>query len=152
MNPDLKVYRTEIALEVNDPQLRTGMNCRAEIIVEQDTDAVYVPLQTVVRVGGQPTVYVLHEDGGLEGRPVELGLDDNNRVRIVRGLGEDERVLLTPPVKPGAVASGPRRARIRGTRDNEWTQKIREKLQAAGGPPPTVGPLSRGGPGHNGTQ
>ena len=77
MNPDLKVYRTEIALDVNDPQLRSGMTCRAEIVVDQQADALYVPVQTVRRVAGQPTVWVLHEDGRTEERRIEIGLDDN---------------------------------------------------------------------------
>ena len=71
MNPDLKVYKTEIALDSDDPQLRSGMNCKAEIIVEQHSDTVYVPVQAVLRVGGQPTVYVLNEGGqtrGTQGR------------------------------------------------------------------------------------
>ncbi len=67
-NPDLKVYKAEITLDSNDISLRSGMNCKAEIIVEQYAEAVYVPLETVLRVGGRPTVYVLHEDGAVEER------------------------------------------------------------------------------------
>ena len=85
MNPDLKVYRTEIALDVNDPQLRSGMTCRAEIVVDRQADTLYVPVQVVRRLGGQPTVYVLREDGRTEARSIEIGLDDNTVVRVVRG-------------------------------------------------------------------
>ncbi|MHC4664712.1 MAG: HlyD family secretion protein, partial [Planctomycetota bacterium] len=34
MNPDLKVYNTEVYLDSNDPGLRTGMSCKAEIIID----------------------------------------------------------------------------------------------------------------------
>ncbi len=131
MNPDLKVYKTEIALDSNDPVLRSGMNCKAEIIVEQHDDTVYVPVQTVLRVGGQPTVYVLRNDGSTEERKVELGLDDNNMVRVVRGLQEGEQVLLMPPLQAGAVEPGSMLAGIRGADANEITQQIRARLKAA---------------------
>ncbi len=134
MNPDLKVYKTEIALDTNDPILRSGMNCKAEIVVEQHDDTLYVPVQTVLRVGGQPTVYVAKEDGSTEERKIELGLDDNNMVRVVRGLQEGEQVLLMPPLDAGAVQPGSMLAGIRGADANEITQQIREKLKAADRP------------------
>jgi len=131
MNPDLKVYKTEIALDSNDPALRSGMNCKAEIIVEHNTDTVYVPVQSVIRVGGQPTVYVLQDNGNIEERKVEIGLDDNSMVRIVSGLQEGEQVLLTPPLKAGAVEPGAKLAGIRGADANDMAQQINDKLKAA---------------------
>ncbi len=138
MNPDLKVYKTEIALDSNDPSLRSGMNCKAEIIVEQHNDTVYVPVQTVLRVGGQPTVYVLNENGETEERKVEIGLDDNSMVRVVSGLKEGEQVLLTPPLKAGAVEPGSKLAGIQGTDANDMAKQINAKLKAANEPAPAV--------------
>jgi len=105
MNPDLKVYNTEIYLEDTDEDLRTGMSCQAEIIVAQYADALYVPVQSVIRVGGRPTVFVVAEKTS-EQRPVEIGLDNNRMVRIISGLSEGEEVLLTPPLKAGTVEPG----------------------------------------------
>jgi HlyD family secretion protein len=155
MNPDLKVYKTEIALEANDPQLRSGMNCKAEIIVEQHNDTVYVPVQAVLRVGGQPTVYVLNDNGDTEERKVEIGLDDNSMVLIASGLKEGESVLLTPPLKAGAVDPGSRLAGIRGADANEMSQQINAKLKAANEPASTGGrqkggAAGPGGPGQTG--
>jgi len=147
MNPDLKVYKTEIALDSNDPSLRSGMNCKAEIIVEQHNDTVYVPVQTVLRVGGQPTVYVLNENGDSEERKVEIGLDDNSMVRIVSGLTVGELVLLTPPLKAGAVEPGSKLAGVQGTDANDMAQQINAKLKAANEPAPTVQRQKNGAPG-----
>jgi len=105
MNPDLKIYPTDIYLEDNDSELRTGMSCKAEIIVAQYEDTVYVPVWAVLRVGGQPTVYVV-KDGSYAERKVEVGLDDNRMIRIISGLDEGEVVLLTPPLEPSAVEPG----------------------------------------------
>ncbi|HUV40751.1 MAG TPA: efflux RND transporter periplasmic adaptor subunit [Sedimentisphaerales bacterium] len=102
MNPDLKVYNTDIYLDNNDDSLRTGMSCQAEIIIERYDDAVYVPVQAVLRVGGETTVYVSNGKM-LEPRKVEIGLDNNRMIRIISGLKEGEIVSLTPPLKSAGV-------------------------------------------------
>jgi len=102
LNPDLKIYRTQVHLDGSSEGLRTGMTCRVEIIVEQYDDVVYVPVQAVLRVGNQPTVYV-QKDGQSQARPVELGLDNNRMVRIVSGLEPGEAVLLKPPLAPATT-------------------------------------------------
>lgn len=104
LNPDLKIYNTMIQLDdsSNTHLLRTGMNCTAEIIVEQYEEAVYVPVQSVLRVGEEPTVYVVG-DRGLEAREVEIGMDNNRMVRIISGLREGEKVSLAPPLVEAAV-------------------------------------------------
>ena len=97
LNPDLKEYRTDIHLEGDGEGLRIGMNCRARIVVEEYEAAIYVPVQSVVRVNGQPMVYVQAGDD-VVAKPVEIGLDNNRMVHIVSGLAEGEKVLLAPPL------------------------------------------------------
>jgi HlyD family secretion protein len=105
LNPDLKVFSTEIYFDDDAVEVRTGMSCQVEIIVEEYADELYVPLQAVLRVGGKPTVYVAGS-GGSEPREVELGLDNNRMVRIVSGLKEGEKVLLAPPLSPSEIVNG----------------------------------------------
>jgi HlyD family secretion protein len=126
MNPDLKVYTTNIGLETTDEGLRSGMSCKAEIIVEQYKDIVYIPVQTVLRVGGQPTVFVL-KDGVVEERKVEIGLDNNSMIAILSGLNAGESVLLTPPLKAATMEPGERI----GDANDATAQRINEKLKAA---------------------
>jgi len=102
LNPDLKVYNTEITVDGNDSSLRTGMSCKAEIVIKQFADATYVPVQAVLRVAGEPTVYVVNGEN-VEPRRVEIGIDNNRMVRIISGLEEGEVVLLTPPLGSAAV-------------------------------------------------
>jgi HlyD family secretion protein len=102
LNPDLKVYDTEIHIQENDAALRTGMNCTATIVAAHYDEATYVPIQAVVRRGNQPTVYV-RGGVGFEPRPVELGLDNNRLVRIVEGLDDGEVVSLSPPLEAGSA-------------------------------------------------
>ena len=106
MNPDLKLFTTQVRISGNGEEMRTGMSCRAEIIVENFDEATYVPVQSVVRVNGQPTAFVAKADGGVEQRPVEVGLDNNQMVVVKSGLTPGEPVLLTPPLEhTGSVTS-----------------------------------------------
>jgi len=102
MNPALKVYDTDIYLEKNNSALKTGMSCKAEIIVEQHREATYIPVQAVLRVGRQPTVYLVNGKN-LEPRKVEIGLDNSSMVRIISGLEPGEVVSLTPPLASAAI-------------------------------------------------
>jgi len=99
LNPDLKIYTTEIHIDGDNSDLRTGMSCRASIVIDQYEDVVYVPVQAVVRIGDQPTVYVI-KDGKDELRSVEIGLDNNRMVHVISGLEPGERVKLAPPLAP----------------------------------------------------
>jgi HlyD family secretion protein len=99
LNPDLKIYTTEVHIDGDNSDLRTGMSCRASIVIDQYEDVVYIPVQAVVRIGEQPTVYVL-KDGKDEIRNVEIGLDNNRMVHVISGLKPGERVKLAPPLAP----------------------------------------------------
>jgi hypothetical protein len=130
MNPDLKVYTTNIELEGDNPGLRSGMSCRADIIVEQYQDVVYIPVQSVLRVNGQPTVFIVNEDGDIEERTVEIGLDNDIMIMIASGLEEGEVVLMTPDLKRAAVEPGSQWTKS-GDANDTVAQRINEKLKAA---------------------
>jgi len=97
LNPDLKVYKTEIHLDGEGNGLRTGMSCRASIVVEQYDDVVYIPVQSVVRIGDQPTAYII-KGGKLVPRKIEIGLDNNRMVHVKSGVEVGEIVALAPPL------------------------------------------------------
>jgi HlyD family secretion protein len=136
MNPDLKVYNSEIYLEGNQESLRTGMSCKAEIIVEQYEDALYIPVQSVIRINNVPTVFVVEGDS-YESRTVKIGLDNNQMVHILEGLQEGEEVLLTPPLKSAAVNSLVENSLSddgqTGKESQNLNQKIRGKLDTLNG-------------------
>lgn len=108
LNPNLKLYNTIIELEATDPALRNGMSCQVEIIVEEFADAVYIPIQAVVRQNGQAMAYRM--DGGLViPTPIQLGLDNHRVVQILKGLEAGQAVSLTPPLTVPSGATGPGR-------------------------------------------
>jgi HlyD family secretion protein len=129
LNPDLKLYSTEIYLEESGGELRPGMTCQAQIIVKEYEDVVYVPVQAVTRVGDSTVVHVAH-NGSIEKRVVQVGLDDNRMVHIAAGLAEGESVLLRPPLV-SADAPMQRSIGVNGSANREVSGK-RNKNTAAG--------------------
>jgi len=133
MNPDLKVYNSEIIIDSNDTILRTGMSCQAEIIVEQYKDAIYVPIQSVIRVGAEPTVYVSNGES-FEPRKVRIGFDNNRMIRILEGVQAGEKVLLNPPLKSAEAVSQDRGySMVNGS--DALDRKITEKLNQVNSKP-----------------
>lgn len=97
MNPDLKVYDTQIMIDGVHPKIRTGMSCKATILIEDYPDALSVPIQAVVGRGSDTVVYVKNGND-VEPRVVSTGLDNNAMIHIIDGVEPGEQVLLTPPL------------------------------------------------------
>lgn len=93
-NENLKLYPAVIHLEENITGLRTGMSCQAEILVQHYDQALFAPLQAVVKKEGRTVVYL---EGRQEPVEVETGLDNNIMIRLISGVEEGDRLLLTPP-------------------------------------------------------
>lgn len=149
MNPDLKVYNTDILITGNTEGLRTGMSCRGEILVKEFDDAVYVPVQSVVREGGDPTVYVV-KGQKVERRKVALGLDNNRMAHIEQGLEPGELVLLAPPLAADELQGNGARQRAQTTKSSEQVQHDEDAAPGIppqpAGPPDVQQPPAEGGP------
>ncbi len=101
LNPDLKVFSTEIVIDGSHPELRTGMSCEVTIDVESHDDAIAIPVQCVVRENGQSMAYVI-SSGREIATPIEIGLDDNAVVHVKSGLEPGQFVSMTPPLDRGS--------------------------------------------------
>lgn len=96
LNPDIKVYQTEVGIDAVPDGLTPGMSATAEITVADLKDVLQVPIEAIsahkgghicwVKTGGQP-----------EMRQVECGHFTRTSVEIRSGLEEDEVVFLEPP-------------------------------------------------------
>ncbi len=106
MNPDLKLYDTEIEIEGGLDVLKTGMSCQTTIRIAELEDVIYVPVHSVVRDRNQTVVFVLTPAGPAQ-REVQVGDDNGRMVHIRSGLEAGELVLLAPPIS-GRLASDTR--------------------------------------------
>lgn len=109
LNPDLKVYSTEIRLDTIPPQLRPGMSAKVDILVADLADVIAAPVQAVAGTAKEPVIYVMTPDGP-QPRPVVLGHSNDELVEVKQGLEDGETVLLAPPDRPRLGRSGSRKA------------------------------------------
>ncbi len=118
LNPDLKVFDTEVYIDKNENGLRTGMTCEVEIVEESHLDALYAPVQAVVQIGGRPTVYVKDSRGRITPRQIVIGKDNGRMVHILDGIEEGEQVLLTPPLSRSEAPPAQAQPREHDTKKN----------------------------------
>jgi HlyD family secretion protein len=74
------------------------MSCDVELIKETYDNAIYCPMQCVTRLQKYPVVYV-QNGSDWEPRPVEIGLDNNRMIHIIKGVEPGEVIMMAPPVK-----------------------------------------------------
>lgn len=96
MNPDLKVYPSQVRIDGAHDWLRPGMSAQVEILVASLYDVVYVPVQAVSYFGSDQVVHV-SRGGSVERRVIEVGDFSDSFIEVVSGLEEGEEVLLLPP-------------------------------------------------------
>ena len=96
LNPDLKVYPSQVRIDGEHDWLRPGMSAQVEILVGSLEDVVYVPVQAVGYFGEEQVVYV-SRGGSAQRRVVEVGNFSDSFIEITSGLEEGEEVLLLPP-------------------------------------------------------
>jgi len=95
-NADSKVFEVKITVVESDTTLRPGMTTGNAIETFTTDGVLYVPLEAVSSEDGVPFVYRLN-GGDVVKQEVVTGALNDDEVIIVRGLDEDDRVLLTPP-------------------------------------------------------
>ena len=95
MNPDLKVYPTDILIEDELPDLKPGVSARAEIVITNLPQVLSVPIQTVARFRGENVCFV-KKGSGVTPVPVTTGWFNDRFIEVTSGLKEGDRVLLAP--------------------------------------------------------
>jgi len=96
LNPDLKVYATDVSIDGTHDFLKTGMTAKVEVIIDELKDVISVPIQTVLNSRGKKVCFVL-SSSTPEQRQVETGAFNDSFVEIKSGLAEGDKVLLNPP-------------------------------------------------------
>jgi len=97
MNPNMRLYRADIAITSLAEGMRPGMSCAVEILVEDLPESLYVPVQSVFRHRQENLCFVARR-GAVETRTVQIGRASELWVQILSGLSEGETVLLKAPI------------------------------------------------------
>lgn len=87
-------YPVIISLAGSD-EIRMGMNCTTEIVIDSAVDVLVIPVEAV---NARRNKYSVTMEDGTQ-RDVEIGIYDENYIEIVSGLTEGERVKLPAKVE-----------------------------------------------------
>jgi membrane fusion protein (multidrug efflux system) len=88
-----RLYKLELAIDNPDGMLLPGMFVRAEIVKKVAKASLSLPLYTVITRNQEHFVYV-EKDGLAERRPVELGILEDWKVQIKKGLIPGDKVIV----------------------------------------------------------
>jgi HlyD family secretion protein len=97
LNPDLKVYATQVTIDGSYNFLKPGMSAKVETTVEELNDVTIVPIQAVANRGGKKVCYYVSAKGP-QPREVQTGSFNEKFVQITDGLQVGEDVLMNPPL------------------------------------------------------
>ncbi len=97
----------KLELAGSEVRLLSGMAATVEVIQAEARDVLLVPLEALRPLGdGQYAVFVVGDDGGLELRPVVVGLQDLVNAEVVSGLQAGEAVALVNSTSTTSTSTG----------------------------------------------
>jgi len=87
-----------VRLDAEDERLRPGMSAEVEIVTEIRSEALWVPLEAVFRVGLDDIVY-RSSDGGFVPAKVRLGPRNSSAVVVEEGLALGDVIATRRPAQ-----------------------------------------------------
>jgi membrane fusion protein (multidrug efflux system) len=94
LNRETRTMTVEIDLPNKDRRLKGGMFARVEVMVGTHRQAVQIPIDAVSRLEDTQYVFVVR-DGKAQRVNVEIGVRNDNRVEITKGLTGDETIIVS---------------------------------------------------------
>jgi multidrug efflux pump subunit AcrA (membrane-fusion protein) len=94
--PPEKNFPAKASLKNTDPRLRPGMSAMAEVIIEQQPDALLIPIKGSFEIDGKPTVFV-QRGNRYERRQIKVGKRNATELTVLAGLTEGQVIALENP-------------------------------------------------------
>ncbi len=136
---NVKEYATIVRIDGQPEGLRPGMTAEVEILVAHLTDALSLPVASVVEQKGNFFCWVVTPEGYTK-RPIVVGASNDQFIEVKEGLVAEEEVLLNPRA---VVAEA--RATLEEAQDE--AVNVKERFGEATSPPIGVGaPFGAEGP------
>jgi RND family efflux transporter MFP subunit len=93
LDPRSRTMGVEVEIPNPGGRLKPGMFARVEVMVETRTGALTIPTEALRLGEAKPSVMVVR-DGVVDAVPVELGATDTRGIEVVKGLAEQDQVVL----------------------------------------------------------
>ena len=83
----------EIKIPNDNHRLKPGMFARIKILIDKKEDALIIPQDAIIKEDSSNYVFVVKADSKAHRQKIEVGLNENNRFEVIKGLGENELVV-----------------------------------------------------------
>lgn len=124
LDPATRTAQIEIEVPNRDFRLKPGMYARMAVTIESRKDATLVPKAAVVDYQGSRGVFTMNDGNKAKFRPLEIGIEDSDRVEVRNGLTlaeaivtngasalrEDDTLVIAGQGPPGGGRRGPGQA------------------------------------------
>ena len=94
VNSETRTMDTEIDVLNPNFELVPGIYANVSLVLEEQPNALTVPVQAIVREGDIASAFVVNSAGQIEDRKVKVGLESATRFQILSGLQENELVIV----------------------------------------------------------
>jgi HlyD family secretion protein len=89
-------FKIRNLIEKPDPKIKVGLSASVEITLEEKAGVLVVPVSALVKRGDNYGVFIKHNQN-IQFHPVQIGLNNNEEVEIVKGLTAGQKILRRVP-------------------------------------------------------
>lgn len=95
LDPATRTAQIEVEIDNSKFRLKPGMYAKVNFVVEQRENALVVPANAVVDIGGKKGVFLPSDGGTAQFQQVTLGMAEPTQVEITNGLAEGTTIITT---------------------------------------------------------
>ena len=89
-----RTMQVEVDIPNGDYKLTPGMYADVSLRVQNDPNALTLPLQAINRGADRTTVLLVNSQNHVEEREIQTGIEGSDRIQILSGLNEGDRVIV----------------------------------------------------------
>jgi RND family efflux transporter MFP subunit len=89
-----RTMQVEIDVPNADYKLTPGMYAEVALRVQNDSNALTLPLQSIVRGDNKTSVLMVNSQNHVEEREIRTGIEGPDRIQVLSGLNEGDRVIV----------------------------------------------------------
>lgn len=89
-----RTMQVEIDVPNQDYKLSAGMYADVSLKIQNDPTALTLPLQAINRGADKTSVLLVNSQNQVEEREIHTGIEGSNRIQILSGLNEGDRVIV----------------------------------------------------------
>lgn len=89
-----RTMQVEVDVPNQDYKLTPGMYADVSLRIQNDANALTLPVQAINRSADKTTVLLVNSQNHVEEREIRTGIEGSNRIQVLAGLSEGDRVIV----------------------------------------------------------